>query len=166
MNLTTTSNALPNELLFEILTLLRPTCQNPLDILLVSSNFYRLYSQLIYNNLYFTKITQITRFLHIFNGTHENDAATSSNTPTSVIMLMPIPQPIRNITIDVFNDLELGLYTHLRDLFTLCANVNAVPEAEVDDHGRVVLETLKFRFHTHAMDKSLHMIYEALFRVK
>jgi hypothetical protein len=42
----------------------------------------------------------------------------------------------------------------------------SAPGAEVDDCGRVVFENVNFRFHTHAMDKSLHMIYEALSCVK
>ncbi|KAF9453305.1 hypothetical protein P691DRAFT_694929 [Macrolepiota fuliginosa MF-IS2] len=134
------SSALPNELLLEILALIRSDCQNPLDVFLVSSDFYLLFSQLIYGHLEFKKITQLTRFLDTFGASF-------------------IPQPIRKVTVDVYNDLSLGLYTHLRNFFSLCA---AAPGAEVDDRGRVVFEGLKFRFHTHARDDSLHTIYEAL----
>lgn len=138
------SNTLPNELLLEILTLLRSSCRNPLDILLVSSEFYVLFSQLLYGQLDFKKIGQLRRFLTTFS--------------TSCI-----PQPIRNVTVGIDNDSRLGLYTHLRDFFSLCATA---PGAEIDDCGRVVFESLKFRFHTHSRDESLHMIYGALGCVK
>lgn len=139
--------SLPSELLYEILGLLRSVQHNPLDILLVSPDFYHIYSQLIYGHLKFTKIGQIKRFLTTFNNNH---AGTDNHS---------IPQPIRNITVDVYNDLRLDLYTLLQAFFSTCRRA---PNAEIDDLGRVVFESMKFRFHTHAMDKSLHMIYEAL----
>ncbi len=137
-------NALPNEILLEILTLLRPNCQKPLDILLVSLDFYLLFSQLLYGQLEFRKIDQLTKFLTTFSSTS-------------------IPQPIRQVTVAVHNDPYLGLYGQLREFFSLCTSA---PEAEVDDYGRVVFESLKFRFHTHSQDLSLSMIYDALVRVK
>lgn len=138
------SNALPNEILLEILVLLRSSCQNPLDILLVSSDFYLIFSQLLYGQLEFRKIDQLTKFLSTFSSTS-------------------IPQPIRQVTVALYNDPHFGLYTQLRDFFSLCTSA---PEAEVDDYGRVAFKSLKFRFHTHSQDISLSMIYDALVRVK
>ncbi|EKM78378.1 hypothetical protein AGABI1DRAFT_129494 [Agaricus bisporus var. burnettii JB137-S8] len=134
------TNPLPTELLLEILAQL-PVNSNPLDILLVSSSFYHVFSELLYGHLKFRRIDQLTRFLNTFNST------------TS------IPRPIRSITIDVDNGLRLGLYAHIQALFSLC---KAAPHAEIDDHGRLVLENLKFRFHTHSRGNDLSVIYDAL----
>lgn len=138
------SVTLPTEILLEILALLRPSYQNPLDILLVSSDFHLLFSQLLYGQLEFRKIGQLTKFLSTFSST-------------------PIPQPVRQVTVALYNDPHLGLYAQLRDFFSLCTNA---PEAELDDCGRVAFKNLKFRFHTHSQDIALPMIYDALVRVK
>lgn len=138
------TNPLPTELLLEILAQL-PVNSNPLDILLVSSSFYHVFSELLYGHLKFRRIDQLTRFLNTFNST------------------ISIPRPIRSITIDVDNGLRLGLYAHIQALFSLCT---AAPHAEIDDHGRLVLENLKFRFHTHSRGNDLSVIYDALTLVK
>jgi hypothetical protein len=138
------STSLPAELLLEILTLLHVDC-NPLDILLVSSSFYHLFSELLYGHLKIRRIYQLTRFVDTFSST------------------VPIPRPIRSITIDVDNGLRLGLYAHIQALFSLCATA---PEAEIDEHAHLVLENLNFRFHTHSRGEDLFVIYEALTLVK
>lgn len=138
------TNPLPTELLLEILAQL-PVNSNPLDILLVSSSFYHVFSELLYGHLKFRRIDQLTRFLNTFNST------------------ISIPRPIRSIIIDVDNGLRLGLYAHIQALFSLCT---AAPHADIDDHGRLVLENLKFRFHTHSRGNDLSVIYDALTLVK
>lgn len=138
------SSPLPPELLLEILTLVHAD-YNPLDILLVSSSFYHLFSSLFYGHVKFRRINQLTRFVDTFSST------------------VSIPRPIRNITVDVDNGLRLGLYTRIQALFLLCATA---PEAEVDEHSRLVLENINFRFHTHSRGDDLFVIYEALTLVK
>jgi hypothetical protein len=140
------SVSLPTELLIDILTFALPLHPRPADILRTSSQIFTLAFHILYTHLRFTSTRQLALFLSTFED-HSFRCA-----PRSI-----------DCDIDVVNNATRDVFQLMRSLFTRCS---AVPTAEVDNQGRLVVDLLRLRMNSHAHDPNIYMVYEALSQIK
>ena len=140
------SVSLPTELLIDILTFALLLHPRPADILRTSSQIFTLAFHILYAHLHFTSTQQLVLFLSTFED-HSLRCA-----PRSI-----------DCDIDVVKNATRDIFQLMRSLFTRCS---AVPTAEVDDQGRLVVDLLRLRMNSHAQDPNIYMVYEALSRIK
>lgn len=137
---------LPPELLLEILPLALENHPRPTAILLTSSLFYRLSTQILYTHLQFKSVLQLIRFLCVHGHS------------SSPLLCCP-----RTIKLDVVTDTTSNIFFHIHTLFQRCCATSGV---ELDAKGRLVLDSLHFRLNSHSQDMNIHMVYQALSVVK
>lgn len=137
--------SLPTELLIDILTFALPLHPGPADILRTSSQIFTLAFHILYTHLRFTSTRQLALFLSTFED-HSLRCA-----PRSI-----------DCDIDVENNATSDVFQLMCSLFTRCS---AVPTAEVDDEGRLVVDLLRLRMNSHAQDPNIYMVYEALSQI-
>ena len=143
---TVMSVSLPTELLVDILTFALPLHPRPADILRTSSQIFTLACHILYTHLRFTSTRQLVLFLSTFED-HSLRCA-----PRSI-----------DCDIDVVNNATRDVFQLMRSLFIRCS---AVPTAEVDGQGRLVVDLLRLRMNSHAQDSNIYMVYEALSQIK
>jgi hypothetical protein len=136
----------PPELVSDILSIAILLHPQPASILLTSSYFYNLSLRLLYHKLHFTSYRQIEKFLQTYG-----------------IEPIRVPYPPRAIELDLDNNANMNVFSQLRDLFLTCSLARGT---EVDEQGRLVLDSLTLRLHSLSQDPNPGSIYNTLRSIK